>query len=106
LPAHPLFVYGTLMQDAVLERLLHRPPASQAATLNHYRRFRLPGRSYPGIRYCRHHQVRGRLLAGLDRIQLRRLDRYEGAEYRRVRVQVTAGGRKFPAWAYVARRRA
>ena len=101
---HRLFVYGTLMQEELLRRLLQRVPPAVPAILANYHRSRLPGRSYPGIRYVRNRQVDGYLLTGLSTAQLQRLDRYEGSEYRRARVRVdTAQGRRV-TWVYLLRR--
>jgi len=104
LPGHRLFVYGTLKQEDLLRRLLGKVPPAVDASLNHYRRYRLRGRAYPGIRYRHHDHVDGRLLSGLSATQLQALDRYEGSEYRRTRVRVKTPTGKLPAWVYVLRR--
>jgi len=96
-----LFVYGTLKQEALLRRLLGKVPPAVDASLDHYRRYRLRGRPYPGIRYRRHDRVDGRLLSGLSLAQLRILDRYEGGEYRRTRVRVNTQMGKQVSWVYV-----
>lgn len=104
MPAHRLFVYGTLIQQDLLRRLLGKAPPAVDASLDHYRRYRLRGRAYPGIRYSHHDRVEGRLLAGLSVAQLRTLDHYEGSEYRRVRVGVNTPEGRQSAWVYVLRR--
>lgn len=104
MPGHRLFVYGTLKQADLLRRLLGKVPPAVDASLDHYCRYRLRGRPYPGIRHRRHDHVDGRLLSGLSATQLRALDHYEGSEYRRTRVWVNTGRGKLPAWVYVLRR--
>lgn len=104
MPGHQLFVYGTLTREDLLRRLLGRVPPVVEASLDHYRRYRLRGRHYPGIRYRRNHHVDGRLLTGLSAVQLQVLDHYEGSEYRRARVRVNTPKGKQAAWVYVLRR--
>jgi len=97
-----LFCYGTLCDAAVMCRVCGILPDHEPAMLTGYIRSALTGRAYPGLIRGRGQPVDGILYAGLARRHWRRLDQYEGSEYRRIRVQVeTAGrGRKL-AWVYV-----
>jgi len=45
----PLFVYGTLLSDEVIGKVLGRVPRRLAATLQGFHRHRLNNRSYPAI---------------------------------------------------------
>lgn len=89
-----LFVYGTLQLPQILQVLLGRLPRSRSATLMGYRCGLMEGRYYPGIVPAEGHRVVGRLLEGLTRAELQRLDDYEGEEYRRARVSVTPHERR------------
>lgn len=96
-----LFCYGTLCMADVMRRVCGRLPAHMPAVLDDYARYALIGRSYPGLCPARGQQVEGVLYLGLERSDWRRLDRYEGHEYRRIRVQVETGNRRRLAWVYV-----
>lgn len=98
-----LFVYGTLLREAIQRKVIGRIPASQPATLNGYHRLRMLDKPYPVIRPSPNAKVNGRLLGGLTHRQLRQVDRYEGKEYRRKRVRVRLpDGSHRHAWTYVA----
>lgn len=98
-----LFVYGTLLFDEIAAKVVGRVPRVAPATLHGYRRIRLRDRPYPAIRRARAAHVSGHLLSGLTGKQLRRIDAYEGREYRRQRVRVRLpGGARVTAWTYVA----
>ncbi|MFW6191360.1 MAG: gamma-glutamylcyclotransferase family protein [Thiohalospira sp.] len=97
-----VFVYGTLLFDPVLTRLLGRVPPSEPATLAGYARHPVVGAPYPAIVRQPGARVAGRLLLGLGEPDLARLDDYEGPDYRRTAVSVvTAAGNRRPAWAWV-----
>lgn len=96
-----LFCYGTLCVPAVMRRVCGHLPARQSGHLSGFIRYGLSGRPYPGLRRGRGAPVDGILYTGLTRGHWRRLDQFEGREYRRIRVQVeTAKGRTL-AWVYV-----
>jgi len=98
-----MFVYGTLLHDDILRKLIGVVPPSQPATLQGFRRMRMLDRPWPVIRPAPAAKVSGRILTGLKRGQLRQIDRYEGKEYKRKRVRVRLpDGRHCNAWAYVA----
>jgi gamma-glutamylcyclotransferase (GGCT)/AIG2-like uncharacterized protein YtfP len=78
-------------------RLVHEP-----ATLEGHARYRVAGAPYPGIVHEPHGRVSGGLYRGLDGEHLRRLDEFEGALYRRERVELRlANGETVTAWTYV-----
>ncbi len=84
-----VFVYGSLMWPDVRSRVLRTDPEAQAATVRGYRRQALKGRPYPalvpageGIR------ITGQILRDVPPDDLRRLDAFEGRNYRRVTVPV------------------
>ncbi|GMH37120.1 hypothetical protein BSKO_04993 [Bryopsis sp. KO-2023] len=87
-----VFVYGTLMDEAVAGRVLGRIPESKAAVLKGYRRWSLKDRLYPGVqKTVESDRVRGKVVSVLqDDMQI--LDDYEGPEYFRENVTVEVDG--------------
>lgn len=100
-----LFVYGTLQDDRLVERLLGRRLAWQPAVLEGYCRRLDTSIGYPVVHPLAGASVDGRLLEDVDHDALAALDAYEGREYRRVTVRVqTRNGRAVDAFAYVPTR--
>jgi gamma-glutamylcyclotransferase (GGCT)/AIG2-like uncharacterized protein YtfP len=97
-----IFVYGTLQDEDVVERLLGRRLPWQPAVLEGYCRMLDASIGYPIVHPLAGASVNGRLLEGVDEQALGALDAYEGREYRRVTVRVqTSDGRALEAFAYV-----
>lgn len=97
-----LFVYGTLMNNEVLEPLLGCIPKKEAAELADFECVTVKGALYPGLKEKRGQRVMGQLLQRLTPDQLEILDRYEGDEYRRIRVQVAIQGQTdIPCYTYL-----
>jgi gamma-glutamylcyclotransferase (GGCT)/AIG2-like uncharacterized protein YtfP len=86
----PVFVYGSLMADEVLESLLGRVPATCSASLPGYKRHALRERSYPGALSTPGEELEGKLLLTLTPAERAMLDAFEGEEYesREVAVRV------------------
>lgn len=106
----PVFVYGTLLDELFVSRLLEHPVSAQRARLDGYRVEMLPAFDWPVLVYDRMSSVDGLLYRGLDAEDLRRLDLYEGTAeglYRRVGVQVVAEAAETPetAWTYLPTRK-
>lgn len=99
-----LFVYGALMEPEVAERVLGRVPRSAPARLFGYRRVAMKRRRYPGLVPARGAETEGLLFLDLEKGEIRLLDRFERAEYRRKRVMVLQGNRKVRALVYVCSR--
>ena len=59
------------------------------ATLEGFRRQRVRGASYPSLQRCEGHSVAGILYVDVAATDLAALDAFEGADYRRIPVQVT-----------------
>jgi gamma-glutamylcyclotransferase (GGCT)/AIG2-like uncharacterized protein YtfP len=80
-------------------------PHSTAARLAGYRRYRVSNQIYPAIEPASGVAVDGVLFRNISRRLLKRLDRYEGQEYRRRKLRVTQdNGRQALAWVYLPRR--
>ena len=102
----PVFVYGTLLDEIFVVRLLEHPVSAQRARLDGYRVETLPAFDWPVLVHDPAGSVDGLVYRGLDAEDLRRLDLYEGTAeglYRRVGVQVVAepGTAAETAWAYL-----
>lgn len=98
-----LFAYGTLQFEAVLVRVCGRSFHACPAVLHGYACYYLLGRDYPGLASAPDALTRGVLYRGLPRVALARLDRYEGAEYRRLQLAVATAGGTAQAWVYLPR---
>lgn len=84
-----LFVYGTLVNDNYVQLLINRKVESVPARLNHYMRLSPKG-GYPFI--IKHHEAStfGRVLKGITKDELKRIDKFEdeGVLYNRRTVVV------------------
>ncbi|OQE35489.1 hypothetical protein PENCOP_c013G03087 [Penicillium coprophilum] len=104
---HVLFFYGTLMAPQILHKVIHGQANPepwqkamlqfQPAILHGYRRHRVQDADYPGIVAVLEPQnnsgnagtsVMGTLVSGLTDGDIHRLDRFEGSEYEKKRVNV------------------
>ena len=103
--AQRLFCYGTLEFAEIVRALIGTVPPSRQAILSGYARYRIKGKHYPGITAQFDANVAGTLYNKIAPSQLQKLDRYEGAEYRRCRVNVSVDGVTVTAWTYVVRQR-
>ncbi len=87
-----IFVYGTLLNDEVLEIILEYIPVKHSARLDGYKRVKVRGENYPAILADKNSEVEGALITALSDIDLKRLDEYEGGYYERIPVVVTMPG--------------
>ena len=103
--SHHLFTYGTLMCADIFRAVAGQALESVPATLAGFARHPVRGAHYPGIVAAPGHSVTGRVYRGLSTAALARLDRFEGALYRRQRVTLTTPAQPaLIAWAYVVPR--
>jgi len=101
-----IFVYGTLMFDAVWERVVTRHYDKQAAILPGFKRLQVKGEKYPGLVRSFAGAVEGYIYFDVTARDVRLLDKFEGKYYRRRKVKVrTADGSVHTAGAYVFGRR-
>ena len=97
-----LFVYGTLMDDALVARLTGRCFRRERATLRGYRKV-LPSGGYPYIVTDAESVVDGFVLRDVGVEALRAFDRYEdeGRLYQRTEVVIRVAGREEHALTYI-----
>jgi gamma-glutamylcyclotransferase (GGCT)/AIG2-like uncharacterized protein YtfP len=101
----PLFVYGTLLDDAQVRAVAGRTFARRPAVLAGHRRV-WPRGGYPSVVPDAAASVTGDLLDGLDDAALAAFDAYEdeGRLYAREGTTVTCDGEAVRCWVYRARR--
>ncbi|RPA86171.1 hypothetical protein BJ508DRAFT_411364 [Ascobolus immersus RN42] len=100
------FFYGTLMVPSVLTRVIYgttRPEPYQTkdlrirpAVLSDFVRRKVRYADYPGIVPEKGSTVRGTLVEGLTEWDMKRLDAFEGSEYKLGNVRVHVVGREAP----------
>jgi gamma-glutamylcyclotransferase (GGCT)/AIG2-like uncharacterized protein YtfP len=83
-----VFTYGSLMYAEVWRQVVSTDYSARAATLRDYRRFAVPGVTYPGMVATPGEQVTGLLYMDVRQDDLARLDEFEGGEYRRTALPV------------------
>jgi gamma-glutamylcyclotransferase (GGCT)/AIG2-like uncharacterized protein YtfP len=99
-----LFCYGTLCLPEIMCQIVGRQVPAVKASLLNYDCYALRNRHYPAVMHASGANTAGLLYSGLSARELALLDRYEGIEYRRLRVGVTLGDHKqAQAWVYVLR---
>jgi gamma-glutamylcyclotransferase (GGCT)/AIG2-like uncharacterized protein YtfP len=95
-----LFLYGTLLDPAVLAGFAGRELDRTPAVLSGWRRVSLPGGRWPTLRRARG-EVPGAVVA-VNGTTLARLSAYEGPSYRLVRVVVRTARGDTGAHAWIA----
>ena len=81
---HNLFVYGTLMYEEVLGRVVRGRYRRSTGVLKGYKRRRIRGEEYPGLVGDPNSTVEGIVWLGVNAEDISRLDDFEGDEYERV----------------------
>lgn len=101
-----LFVYGTLLNNEVLNSLLGFMPAKHLALLRGYRCVEVKNQPFPAIYFDSGSVVNGELVEGLEGQHLTLLDEYEGVFYKRKIVEVVlVDGKVEECYTYVFRKR-
>ena len=97
-----LFCYGTLQFPEVMHALTGLRIYGHPAVLLDYACYTLRGEVFPGIVGQYGASTNGVIYRGINRRQLRKLDRFEGDYYHRIQVRASeTGGKPHRAWAYV-----
>ncbi|NEX63268.1 gamma-glutamylcyclotransferase family protein [Noviherbaspirillum galbum] len=96
-----VFTYGSLMFSPVWERVVRGSYEAEPAVLSGHVRHAILGETYPGMIASPGSEVAGMLYRGVSDADVAALDAFEGVEYRRVAVQVAAGGRPVEAQTYL-----
>ena len=88
-----IFAFGLLMIPKVMKDVTGIELLGTEAVLSGFRRVSLAGRNYPGITRDDHGGVRGIYYADTDADMIRRIDAFEGDEYRRdiVSIRLASG---------------
>jgi hypothetical protein len=100
------FFYGTLIDRAVLERVLGHPVAPsrlREAVIPDHTRVRVEGSPYATLVQKPGESVAGVILRMVGREERIRLDRYEGALYEAKRATAIVEGRTVPVMIYAVR---
>ena len=98
------FSYGTLQFPEVLAAVTGCHLEGDRAVLDDYARYLIRGQTYPGITPEHEASVEGVVYTGIGEAHFRKLDRFEGELYERVRVCLTdTEGNSLQAWTYVIR---
>jgi gamma-glutamylcyclotransferase (GGCT)/AIG2-like uncharacterized protein YtfP len=95
--------YGTLSIPEVMATVLGRRLEDVPARAHGYARVRMRNRVYPAAVEAPGAWLEGRLYLGLDGPMLARIDRFEGRQYVRRRIEVEALGATRTADLYVLR---
>jgi gamma-glutamylcyclotransferase (GGCT)/AIG2-like uncharacterized protein YtfP len=99
-----LFSYGTLQFPDVLSAVTGCHLEGDKAVLDDYACYLVKGKVYPGIVAEPGASVEGLVYKGIGEAHFRKLDRFEGELYERVRVCVTEmEGNPMQTWTYVIR---
>ncbi len=81
-----LFVYGTLLNQEILQTLLGYVPEMSSASIDGFQRHAVRDDVYPAVRPDANHTVEGMILYGLSSRDFEMLDHFEGESYDRVPV--------------------
>lgn len=96
-----VFTYGSLMFREVWSLVVVGTHRRIDACLHDHARFAINGESYPGMVSAAGSRVAGILHLDVEPADLERLDRFEGADYRRASVDVVTPDGSMRAETYV-----
>ena len=97
-----LFCYGTLQFPEIMQAVTGCRFTGIPAVLEDYACCTVRGQVYPGIAPATGIHTEGIVYAGIGTAQLKKLDRFEGDLYERIRVCVSdRAGKPLQAWVYV-----
>ena len=85
-----VFTYGSLMFEPVWSRVVAGRYGQLAARLDGFDRFAVVGEDYPGAVPAPAGRIDGVVYLAVEEADVARLDDFEGADYRRTTVAVTA----------------
>ena len=85
-----VFTYGSLMFPEVWSRVVSGSYRALPVHAKHYARFAVRDETYPGAVAQAGAVLHGMLYCDVDTADLKVLDRFEGADYRRVEIEVLA----------------
>ena len=99
-----LFVYGTLMYPDVFRQVVGHFPTFKDVVLKGYERRRVVHKgeacAYPAL-VVGESIIAGKLIENISSAAMVLLDKYEGGEYSRLKVNVWEGNKVIPAYTYI-----
>ena len=99
-----LFSYGTLQYPEILSAVTGCHLEGDKSVLDDYACYLVEGKPYPGITPEHAASVEGVVYTGIGEAHFKKLDRFEGELYERIRVCVTdMEGNPLQAWTYAIR---
>ncbi|KAJ3094569.1 hypothetical protein HDU97_007899 [Phlyctochytrium planicorne] len=101
-PPFYLFAYGSLMAMPVFKRVVQRspdypPPRTAKGILRNYKRWTVRNQWYPACTEDHGSSIEGVLIELETRLDLIKLDQFEGNEYKRVMVDVETKADGWPS---------
>eukprot|EP00897_Mesotaenium_endlicherianum_P000154 jgi/Mesen1/10139/ME000076S09647 len=81
-----VFVYGSLMAEEVLQKLIGRVPAQSPAYVQDYHRYSIRGANYPAVAPRKDSSVTGKVLYDLSDSEQEVFDEFEDVQYVRTLV--------------------
>lgn len=97
-----IFVYGSLMYDAVWKQVVLGKYQFSEGTLHGYERIRIQNEVYPGLRCNSQAQVKGRVWLDVSALDVCRLNEFEGDYYDLAdATALTSSGKQLPVTFYM-----
>lgn len=96
-----IFVYGTLLSPAILEKLTGKSFKTSEVILAGYKRICVKNRDYPAIIQQEGSKTVGLLIENMDDLSLAIISFYEGDEYEKKKVTVNSDGKSTTALTFV-----
>ena len=96
-----LFVYGTLIFDEILSKILGKRHISVPGLLEHYKIRKFYNAEYPGIIPDITSSVLGKIILDITEQDVSILDAYEGIMYKRTTLKIKTSSKEYYCQVYV-----
>jgi gamma-glutamylcyclotransferase (GGCT)/AIG2-like uncharacterized protein YtfP len=101
-----IFTYGTLMSRDVWNKIISGNYKSEKGILAGYERKKIINKSYPGLIESPDEKTSGIIYFDVDEDDLKKLDSFEGDEYKKIKVKVkTIKNKKIICIAYLYKKK-